>query len=160
MSDLSGLKAKLRSDVISSVETEVYKVAENVLFEAIRDTLYASPSGSNYFRTGDFMRAVDIQDKKNTGSSASFTVIVNGSMLTPRKIGDSDDWNSHMDTFGNAWNGDGIVEVMDQGTDNPKSLYPHKGHHFYEKAEETIEVKVLRAMVRAMKSRGWDVRIV
>lgn len=160
MSDLTEIRAKLKSDIIDSVESEVYKVAENAMFEAIRDTMYASPSGSNYVRTGDFLRAVSIEDKVVTGTSASFRVLVKGSMLNAAVVGGRDDWNAHADVWGSPWTGDGIVEVMDQGTSNPKSLYQHKGYHFYERAEETMESKILSAMVSAMRSRGWEVSTV
>ncbi|MBO1087239.1 hypothetical protein [Enterococcus mundtii] len=158
MTEISALKGKLREDVISSVQSEVYEAAEKALKEAIQQTMYAGGGGAYYARTGDFLNAIKIEDKRNTGSSAEFTVIVRGSMLSPQ-MNDGDMWNAHMDVYGNAWNTDGLVEVMDEGTKS-HSLYMHKGYHFYDKAELDMDKELVRVLARALRGRGWDVQIV
>lgn len=152
------LKSRLRSDIISSVEGKVYAVAEKSLREAIMTTMYASGGGTSYVRTGDFMNAIAIENKKNTGSTAEFTVLIKGSMLTPNFTGDSG-WNQHMDMSGSSWNGDGIVEVMDEGTKS-RSLYMHSGYRFYDKAEKDMDNKLIKTLASAMSGHGWDVRII
>ncbi|UDM72730.1 hypothetical protein [Vagococcus fluvialis] len=157
MSDISGLKAKLKADVISAVQGEVAEAAKKAMREAINSTMYASGGGAYYDRTGDFLQAIAIEDQKSSGTTSSFKVIVRGSMLTPSFVGDG--WNQHMDVNGNAWNGDGIVEVLDEGTKS-RSLYMHKGYRFYEKAHKDMDVELIRVLARSLSSRGWDVQIV
>lgn len=152
------LKNRLRSDIVSSVESEVYAVAEKALREAIMSTMYASGGGAYYTRTGDFLNAITIEDKISTGSSVEFTVLIRGSMLSPNQT-DEGEWNQHMDVNGSAWNGDGIVEVLDEGTKS-YSLYMHPGYGFYDKAEKDMDNELVKALRNAMSSRGWDVRIV
>lgn len=156
MSDIAGLKAKLKADVISAVQGEVAEAAHKAMREAINDTMYASGGGAYYSRTGDFLNAIAIEDRRSSGNSTEFKVIVKGSMLSPNFTGTG--WNQHMDVRGHSWNGDGIVEVLDEGTN--AGLYAHKGYHFYDKAESDMDVKLIGVLAKALSGRGWDVQIV
>lgn len=158
MSAISELKNQLRTDVISATQNEVAKAAKKAMRKAVMDTMYASGGGTYYVRTGDFLQAVAIEDIRSSGDTASFTVLIKGSMLTPR-INGVGEWNAHADVYDNAWNGDGIVEVLDEGTKG-KSLYRHRGYRFYDKAERDMDVELVEVLAKALSNRGWDVRII
>lgn len=155
MSNLSinALKTELLGDIRSAVRAEVYSTARKVLIDAVNKNIYQKPEGTDYIRTGDFLNAVRVKDIHESDTIVSFTVWVDGSLLRPVRT--SYGWNQHMDLKGNAFNEE-LVMVMNDGAGyNP--VYEQPAHNFYEEAEENMDEKILNALARGLRARGWSV---
>lgn len=155
MSNLSinALKTELLGDVKSAVRAEVFLTARKVLIDAINKNVYQKPEGTDYVRTGDFLNAVRVKDIEESGTMVSFTVWVDGSLLRP--VVTSYGWNQHADLDGNAFNEELVMVMNDGAGKNP--VYEQPAHHFYEEAEENMDEKILNALARGLRARGWSV---
>ena len=153
--DLNGLASKLRADVKSSIEKKVFKVCEDALRKSVMETVY-SGKPVMYHRTYELLRAVSI-DNVNVGhSQATFEIIID-----PNKMGlypsTKDSWGKHQGLSGQDFR-EGLIEVLDQG--GGSKLYMHQAHRFFDKAENGLESKIVKAMATDLKANGWDVTFI
>lgn len=155
MSNLSinALKTELLGDIRRAVRAEVYSTARKVLIDAVNKNIYQKPEGTDYVRTGDFLNAVRVKDIEESGTMVSFTVWVDGSLLRP--VVTSYGWNKHADLDGNAFNEELVMVMNDGARKNP--VYEQPAHNFYEEAEENMDEKILNALARGLRARGWSV---
>lgn len=153
---LSSLKEELRSDVYQAVHMEIAELCREIMTKTLNRTVYSRMIGSSYDYTFQLLDAVYISPIKVSGDAVQFTVEIKGDMLTKNVTADGE-WNQHTGFGDYDISGDGLIEVLDQGSGSG-SLFNHKGHQFYDEGESEINQRMVRELASALRSRGWDVR--
>ena len=157
--DISGLASKLRNDVKSSIQNEVFKVCEKALRDSIMQTLYSGQSPTYYSRTYDIANSVAVKDVVINNSSAEFRITVDASkmsMINPEPNAPYGRWGTHVGFSGQDFR-EGLIEILDEGGGN--RYYMHSANHFFDKAATGLDTDIVNTLVRALSSKGWDVEI-
>lgn len=148
---LSSFTSKLASDIRDSIKGDVKRIAEEALRKAINETVYLKQK--TYKPTYNLLNAVEVTDLDIGKTTATFSVIVNGSKLNPdsRKPWN---WNAHSGMSGQPFQ-DGLVETLDQGIKSP--IYTHPAYGFIDKAYDDLEDSLILAMAKALRAKGYKV---
>lgn len=150
--DISHLASKLLNDVQSSIEKEVLKICEKALKDAIMETVYSGSPGT-YTRTMEFLRAVRV-DKVSVGrTQATFEIIVDATMMG-MKPPSGGKWGSHTSFSGQDVREE-LVGWLNDGTSN--KYHSHPAHKFFDRAEDGLDNKIVKAMASSLSANGWEV---
>lgn len=152
---LDNYASTLVEDIKQSIVTEVKQVAQEALINAINQTVYLRQK--QYRQTRDFLGAVEVMDVNISDSKATFRVGIN-----PSKIGIQkrmpEEWNAHASMSGEAFNGDGLIDTLDQGSSG-SPYYNFDGYGFFDIASDDMDTSLIMAMANALRGKGYKVTL-
>lgn len=158
--DISEAAAKLRADVQSTIQGEVFRTCEETLRKHVMSDIYGGYSPSYYSRTMGLLNAVEVSPKSVGHSSTNFEVKINASKLgmTPAEEGAPrfGSWGVHMGFSGQDFR-EGVIAAMENGSSSP--YFSHAGRGFYAKTEAELNSKLVQIMASSLRGKGWDVSI-
>lgn len=152
---LENFASKIVGDIQESITHEVKRDAELALINAINKTVYEDKK--QYTPTYNLLDAVEVSDVKIGNGRATFEIGINATKLIPMPKTPWF-WDAHSSISHKPFQ-EGLVEVLDQGTQTPNPVYEHEPNKFFDKAFEDIEQNLIVTMAKSLRRKGWNVSI-
>lgn len=156
---VSALQSQLKRDVLESIKGEITETCVNVVREQIMERVYRAyiPNGENsYDRTFELLDSVTVGNFKMGTKYAEFEIFMDTGKINPY-VQEGDNWNQHASV--NPIDVSEMIPLwIEEGTEG--SLFDRQGAHYMEESKIDLDSKIHRALAKALRSKGWDVRVI
>jgi hypothetical protein len=159
---ISALMKHIENEVILSLKIVAEDIRQ-IIKDYVEKEVYQAYTPHEYSRTYELLNSLEISEIKKIGNVFSFDIFFN-----PDKIGmydTRDKWNQHKSVYGyETWHGMKLNELIpwfiENGTEG--GLWDRDGIYAMEYVKERLENtnEHLKKIVKVLKSKGYDVRIV